>query len=245
MSKISRASGRVVRRAVLVVSVLVAVAAVAPAGASSSASWTSVASGEQLDRRVLTVGEGTGSYMVGQSGGVLTAAAGGQWGNQREVFWPAGQSLMTDSRVCVTWTSEPDTSAQEGVALRITGTRAITVTKNVIWGIYWVFNIHVWDGPAFTQIGQVDLSSVVIGPDGQRRPFPWRICAETIDQALLFKVWVPGVEAEPVWGDSTHGGIVAVPAAYTVPGKTGWYAGHLPAGTSVTYADLGVWGYGG
>src|SRR6185437_242222 len=109
--------------------------------------------------------------------------------NYREVFWPTNAPDMSDSEVCATWNSQSIPMLynyeQEGLALHITqgispltgqqATRTITVTKNVIYSINWVFNVHTWDSsanPQFTQIGQYDMTNVVT-KNGTIVQLPW------------------------------------------------------------------------
>lgn len=237
-------------RAILTLAVVVILSSASPATAGVRVAWTQHPSEDLLTAQVLTQ-DGAGRYQISQADGVVTMTAPvGLGGNQREAFFPSGQTSMQDARVCATWTSEPTTGTQEGVALRIHTTssgavRAVTVTKGVWGGIYWVVNVHVWDSGApepFRQIGQFDLGPVLIGWLGPQ-PLPWRICAQVTDLALAWKLWRLD-EPEPRWDDRAHGGVVVVPQEYVVPGRAGWYVGHLPAGTTATYGDLGVWGYG-
>lgn len=234
----------------MTLSTLVAVVLVGgcPASAATVNAWTTAGSGGSLASAVLTQ-DGTGHYSPSRSNGSITVTNPGAGGNQREVVWPATQPAMLDAQVCATWQSATSDEVQEGVALRITtstvGTRALTVTKNVIYGAYWAFNVHAWDSSKaqpFTALGQVELGPVTYGPDGVL-PLPWRMCAKVVDAALMFKVWLPQREGEPAWGDTSHGGVVMVPPEYVVPGRVGWYAGHLPVGGQVVYSGLGVWGY--
>jgi hypothetical protein len=168
--------------------------------------------------------------------------------NLREVLWPAGLAARAGEQSCATWASQSDDRAQEGIALRITDVngdvRALTVTKNVIYGVWWDFNVHTWDSASaqpFTQIAQFDYSAVVITRGSTETPFPWRACARVAGSVLTFKLWVPALEAEPSWSDPVFARTAAVPAGYLNAGQAGWYIGHIPAGGIVTYARLGLW----
>lgn len=155
---------------------------------------------------------------------------------------------MSDSEVCATWTSQSASSIQEGLALHInatpSATTAITVTKNVIYGLYWVFNVHIWNSSSsspFTQIAQFSFPNDFTYL-GTMDPLPWRICAETVGTTFQFKVWRPNVESEPSWTDASHSGSVTIPANYQAPGLSGWYIGHIPAGGgSASYTHMGIW----
>jgi hypothetical protein len=58
---------------------------------------------------------------------------------------------------------------------------------------------------------------------------------------LTFKVWLPDREAEPSWSDPVHVATTTVPSDFSAAGTAGWYVGHIPAGGSAHYKDLGVW----
>jgi len=200
-----------------------------------------------LGSRILTPDQGD-SYSVSLSGDVITmkAPATNVGTNLREVFWPASASTTLDGRVCATWSSQSADSVQEGVAFHIvagaTSTRAITVTKNIVYGVFWVMNVHVWDSSLaqpFTQIAQFDASKVVT-TNAAFVPFPWRVCSRMTGATLQFKIWVPANESEPSWSDTTHVGTTTVPADYLTPGKTGWYVGHIPPSGSAQYKNLSI-----
>ncbi|HUS26273.1 MAG TPA: hypothetical protein VMY99_02920 [Nevskiaceae bacterium] len=233
----------------LVIGILLPVLLAQPAAALS---WVQTYNGNTgtntLLSRVLTPDQGD-YYTLAKSKGVATmqAPATNVGGNYREVFWPANTPRVANSQVCATWTSESASSIQEGLAVRIvdgpTSTRAITVTKNVIYGIYWVFNVHTWDSSLaqpFTQVAQFDMANVVI-KNGAFAPFPWRACAQITGQTLQFKIWLPNQEAEPAWNDAVHTGTATIPADYSAAGRTGWYVGHIPPGGKATYNNLGIW----
>lgn len=234
-------------RTILTLAIVVLLGSAGPATAGVRVAWSPRTSGDLLSARVLTQ-DGPGRYQISQADGVVTMTASQDVGNnQREVFHPSGQTSMLDAQVCATWASGPD-SAQQGVALRIvrtsTSTRALTVTKNVWAGAYWTLNAHAWDSslPApFVGLGSAQFFGLW---DGDRpHPLPWRVCAKVVDSFLAVKIWRL-VEPEPRWDDPAHAAVWTVPQEWVVPGKAGWYIGHLPAGTTATYADLGVWGYG-
>jgi hypothetical protein len=214
--------------------------------------WAPLYSGstgtDTLVTRVLTP-DGSDRYSVTKSGGqvTVTASRANTGGNLREVFWPAGTPALANTQVCATWEYEPGSTAQEGLAERITGTPsdtfAITETKNVFGGAFWVVNVHTWDTASaqpFTLIAQFDYSNVVI-QNGALSPFPWRVCAHVIGSALGFKLWVPALEAEPSWSDPAYTRIATIPSGYLGAGETGWYTGHISAGGSVGYGGLGIW----
>lgn len=234
-----------ISRLILLSSVLLLTAAT-----TAHAGWTPLPPVTALTAVQLTPGEGTGRYAAQLAGGALTVSAAGQVGNQRELLWPTGQVPMRDAQVCATWTSGPGPAAQEGLAVRITNepgrVRAVTITKNVWAGIWWVFNVHTWDttqDPPFQLVAQLDLGALLTSW-GTMVPLPWRVCIKAADQAVLFKLWLPDREAEPGWDDRAHGGVAVLPADYVTVGHAGWHAGHLPQGSSVTYHNLGVWEYG-
>lgn len=209
--------------------------------------------GNRLTTRVLTP-DGSDRFNVSLSSGVINMAAPATntGVNLREVFWPTGQPSFRDGQVCASWKYQSTQSIQEGVALRIvTGlgsrTLALTVDKNVWAKAYWVLWVVGWDTASpevFTGIANKNVSAV-ISPNGQYLPFPWRVCARVVGSTLTFKIWVPAREGEPSWTDPTHTGTATVPAKYTVPGKFGWYIGHIPPGGRASYGNLRLWRFGG
>jgi len=184
------------------------------------------------------------AYTVEDSEGTLrvTSPSTNVGANLRMVFWPAGAPAETDGRSCATWTAQSDDGrfSQQGAALRVrsdgtTVTRAITVSKNVMYGFVWILNVHGWDtGRASprTGLGQVDL-----GPALKGRPFPWHICVRTRGTALVVKAWA-GADPVPAWDDPGYTGAVTLPSEWVYPGTTGWYLGHLTPGGFAELADL-------
>lgn len=237
--------------AVLAAGAAAALAAVTAPAASATA-WTQVYSGAAssapLAVRVLTP-DGADVFSIAKAGGTITMTAPvtNQGGNLREVFWPAGTPATATEQACATWAAQSDDRVQEGLALRITDAdgdvRAITVTKNVIFGVWWDFNVHTWDSQAaqpFTQIAQFDYSTITITA-GQETPFPWRACARVQGATLTFKLWVPALGPEPAWGDPAFTRTATIPAGYLGAGQAGWYIGHIPAGGAAAYTRLGLW----
>ncbi len=187
-----------------------------------------------LTIRALTT-DGADKVAIGLVDGVVTMTTpfgNNALSNLRSVFWPSAQPPVADEQVCATWLDQSDGFVQEGVALRVVDqpgrVRALTVTKNVIYGTQWAFNVHTWDtdlSEPFTAIGQYDMSQVVTS-GGNYLDFPWRICARVLGDQLTFKVWVPNREPEPEWNDAVHARTTTVPASNSQPAP--------PAGTSAT-----------
>jgi hypothetical protein len=202
-----------------------------------------------LVTRTLTP-DGTDRYAITKSGGLLTALApaGNLGSNLRRVAWPSGSPDLADTRVCATWNSHSVPSVQEGTAHRIrtvsSHTRAITLTKNVIYGVYWGFNVHTWDtsrSQVFEQVAQFDMADAVFGSDGAYRPLPWHVCTQVQDKELWFKLWFPAEMEETAWTDPIYARSAPIPADWTGAGKSGWYFGHLPPGGNAQYGNLGIW----
>lgn len=177
----------------------------------------------------------------------LAAPATNTGENLRVAFWPTDSPIVADSRACVTWTAQEGGYAQQGLAFRIRSAngrvRAVTVTKNVVYGFVWVFNVHTWDSdrsPANRQVGQVTASGLVEG--GELAPLPWRLCGRVVGDVVDLKVWA-GATPEPEWGDQRWGGRVTLPGGWSAAGATGWYVGHLHPGDRTTYTDLRTWRY--
>lgn len=168
------------------------------------------------------------------------------WSNSRTVFGHADVPIGADGTSCGTAT-QSGWPAQEGVALRIATdtadgvlrTRAVTVTKNIYLMISWIYNVHVWDTsdperPSLL-VASVDLGGAV--PDGDSDTVPRRLCARVSGRELEVKLWHPHHD-EPDWGDAVHTTAVVLPASQDHPGRPGWYAGHLPTGSSLSLTDL-------
>jgi hypothetical protein len=246
--------GRMLARLAAVAVTGTAVLTAVTASPAQAATWTQIYNGNTssapLTSRVLTP-DGAAALSIAKAGGTVTMTApvtSHAASNLREVFWPAGAASQTDQETCATWASQSDDRAQEGLALRITDisgdVRALTVTKNVIYGVWWDFNVHTWDSQAsqpFTQIAQFDYSAVVITGGSAETPFPWRACARATGATLTFKLWVPALEAEPSWSDPAYVHSTTIPSGYLNAGQAGWYIGHVPAGGAVTYTRLGLW----
>ena len=70
---------------------------------------------------------------------------------------------------------------------------------------------------------------------------PWRVCTKMVTGSmLLFKIWFPQTMSEPAWSDGKYARVATVPPAWHVAGKSGWYAGHIPPGGTVSYGNLSV-----
>lgn len=198
---------------------------------------------------VLTPEAGDAYVIQAASGTVFDAVAldGNIGGNLREAFWPASAPVVTDQQSCATWTSQTQLLNQQGAVLRqrraANGTvQMLTLSKNIFFGAEWIFNFHTWDtgrqGNPFVQFGSVDLKPVIYG-----RPLPWHVCARVVGDQMTVKAWT-GTEAEPAWGDRSHGGSVTVPSGWVYPGRAGWYIGHLEPGDAVRFSDLAAYRYG-
>ena len=166
--------------------------------------------------------------------------------NRRELFSKPGVPVSRDQTTCATWVEESDALVQEGLAVRIVDrggrVRAITLTKNTVFKLDWVFNIVTWDtarhGDPWRNVEQFDMGAAVGTPELGVTPFPWRVCLRATGRTVAFKVWLPGSMAVPSWDDPTYARSAKVPARFIVGGAPGWYVGHLPVGGKVVYADL-------
>jgi hypothetical protein len=165
--------------------------------------------------------------------------------NFREVFRRSDARVSGRQTTCATWVRQSGPSVQQGLAVRIRDragrVRAVTLTKNVEFGLYWVFNVLTWDtaraGEPWRRVGQFDLSPVVGKSAHRLARLPWRVCLRASGRTVAFKVWLPREGAEPSWQDETHARRARLPRGYAV-GRPGWYVGHLPAGGRVVYGDL-------
>lgn len=165
--------------------------------------------------------------------------------NSREVFRRPGAPMARSQTTCATWVRQSAPSVQQGLAVRIRDragrVRAVTLTKNVEFGLYWIFNVLTWDtaraGEPWRRVGQFDLAPVVGKSVHRIARLPWRVCLRASGRTVAFKVWLPREGAEPSWQDETHVRRARLPHGYAV-GRPGWYAGHLPAGGRVVYGGL-------
>jgi hypothetical protein len=112
--------------------------------------------------------------------------------------------------------------------------------ENVAYFGYWEFNFDTWDSDntsvPYTQIGRVDLSSVVLVGNSYV-PRPWSLCARTVGDQLQFVLWT-GTNPRPPYGTPGAGGAVTIPSDYQEPGIAGWYLGHVQSGLSAGFDNL-------
>jgi hypothetical protein len=236
-----------------------------PARTSSTAA-TSGAAANAAVARTLTIDnslakgaltpEGNDVYNLSRSGTVVTASApaGNRGSNTRLGFWRAPDQDSADQQTCSTWTQAPDGLQQQGAVLRVRSTQArttaITVTQNIYYGAWWVFNVHVMDSAAaqpFHQIGTFDLGGVFRSGDPEAPEtlgspdYPWRMCARAVGNVVSFMVW-PLSDPRPAWNDTRYGGSVRLPAGWSTAGDAGWYVGHLEPGRSSSFGDMSILG---
>lgn len=172
--------------------------------------------------------------------GLATDTAGGT----RHLFWRPTLPAFRDGQSCATWADERGIMVQFGAALRIRNDdgriRAVTVTRNIIFGIKWAFNAHTWDTArsdnAFEQFGSVVLEDLRVGDVGHV-PLPWRLCLKVQGTTVTFKVW-PLTEPDPGWGHPRRGGAFELPPGWVFEGKAGFYVGHLEEGGHALFTDL-------
>jgi hypothetical protein len=167
----------------------------------------------------------------------VSAPTTNQSSNTRAVFWPTSQLPAKNETVCDTWASAAQDSDQEGIVLRATTTLGIVVEKNIYQHGYSGFVIYEYAGsPATLQtLEGFDLSGT-FDPNGQLVSLPWSMCARAKGRTISFIVW-PSNQPQPAWGDPNYGGSYTLPTNDVWEGNYGWYAAHLVAGDSLTYAD--------
>jgi hypothetical protein len=182
--------------------------------------------------------------------GVITASAPSTntGGNNRAVFWRNADPVSTDQESCATWTAA-DQGQQPGIALRAHdvagGTQVITVTKNVWFYGFSIFNVHVMDSSdadqPFVLIAGQDLPGMRSSESfNDVKPYPWRGCARVIGRVISLKIW-PVAEPEPSWDDPSYGYSVTLPDDWEVTaGHGGSYIGHLPPGGTIYYSELTI-----
>lgn len=204
--------------------------------------------GPAFARSVLTDNGPRLRYWPGGNGRVVIGGDAGDTGyrdvNRREVFTQRSTPATGRQTTCATWLRQSDPAVQQGLAVRVRDdagrVRAVTLTKNVQYRLYWAFNLVTWDtarsGDPWRKIGQFDLSSVV-GQSVDPAALPWRICLRATGRHLAFKVWLPGEQARPTWDDDRYVRRARLPRGYAV-GVPGWYVGHLPPDGQVAYGGL-------
>ena len=201
-------------------------------------------------RAAVLTPDGTDGYNFDAEANTVTVSAPSrnQSGNLRTVFWKSDAAVERNATSCATWANESSDRLQEGAALRIAprpdgSVRAITLTKNVYLYGSWIFNVHVWDSATghMQSLASFSLEPALSIPGNPptMQPLPWRVCARVEGSTLRFKAWRLA-EREPGWGDRRSGGSVKLPSDAPSSGYTGWYAGHLGAGMTVTYTDLEI-----
>jgi hypothetical protein len=63
------------------------------------------------------------------------------------------------------------------------------------------------------------------------------MCARTLNGQVQYVVWT-GHNAKPAYGTPGVSGSFAIPADYDVPGKAGWWIGHVPPGDTAKFSGL-------
>lgn len=229
-----------------VLAALLVAPAPAPADARVSAT-EGAARHSPFVRKVLT-SDGPQERLREHDGRVAVTA--GAWAhpdhNRREVFSRRGATASRTQTSCATWVHRSAPDVQEGLAVRIRDDRgrirAVTLTRNVEFGLYWVFNLLTWDtgreGDPWRAVGQFDMSGVVGLSATRLQPLPWRVCLRAVGRSVAFKVWLPDSESEPSWQDARSARHDTLPAAYAAAGLPGWYVGHLSNHGRVVYRDL-------
>lgn len=172
----------------------------------------------------------TGSY----DSTTVAARPSNTGGNTRVLFVTDGPAVDAQES-CATWATETWAGAQQGLALRWTGTEAITVTRNVWGGDRTVLNVHGWDLSSgqgvFTLIGGNRPPVIASNP-----PLPWRACARAAGASITWKVW-PLTMGEPSWSDPCCS---SAASSTLTGGRPGFYGGHIEPGGSIGFTDLSV-----
>jgi hypothetical protein len=179
----------------------------------------------------------------------VTAPRTNTGSNSRTVFHRLDAPVAVDQSSCAT-TTNSGMPVQEGVALRVAasedgrGTRWITVQKNVVYGLHWTYNVHLWDssregrngpGTSVALIAQYELHEAIT--DAWLPSQPRRLCARVAGERLELKVWGAS-RPEPAWDDPIHSREVDLPAGWMFAGQPGLYVGHVPGGGHATFDDL-------
>lgn len=170
-------------------------------------------------------------------------------GNLRELYWPSDAPITAAEQSCETWTGASGAIDQQGIALRIAptadglGTRAVTVTKNIWFYGYWLFNVHIWDSSSasqYTLLASLDYSSIIGSDLYHITPYPWHVCARVSGSIFQVMLWV-GDNPQPSWSDGSAVQQVTLPDGWDYPGAAGWYIGHLETASTDTFTDMKTW----
>ena len=102
-----------------------------------------------LDRSVLTGGGSSYHYRYDGDRLAVRASRGGGEPNRREVVVDRRAPANRDQLSCATWTRQSDWRVQPGLAVRVRDNggrvRAVTLTKNIAFGVQTVINVLTWD----------------------------------------------------------------------------------------------------
>lgn len=198
-----------------------------------------------LQRSVLTADGPSFRYRRdGDRLAVRGARRGSGEPNRREIV-TAGPSRRNQT-VCATWARQTTWRAQPGLAVRVVDNgrrvRAVTLTKNIVFGLQSVLNVVTWDtgrrGDPWRGVAQFDMAEVLLDADHRLRPLPWRVCLRVHERRAQLKVWLPRRGPEPSWQDPEATRSTRLPRAFVRSGHTGWYVGHLPARGRMVYTGL-------
>jgi len=198
-----------------------------------------------LKRAVLSSDGATYHYRYVEDRLAIRASRSGKEPNRREVLVDKRAPVRHDQLTCATWTRQSSWRVQPGLAVRVVDrggrVRAVTLTKNIAFGVQTVINVLTWDtarsGEPWHQIGQYDVVDVV-ARDGKLLPLPWRVCMRVAGRRLAFKIWPLGRVPHPSWSDSRYVRRAKVPKAFDIAGRPGWYIGHVPSRGTAGYSDL-------
>lgn len=175
-------------------------------------------------------------------------ASGSGEPNRRELAVPLGARRSRDQVSCATWARQSTWRTQPGLAVRVVDrggrVRAVTLTKNIVWGVQTVMDVLTWDtgrgGRPWRTVGQFDLARVLLTKHRRLLPLPWRACLRVDDRRLSFKVWPVGRVDRPAWGDREYVRHAVLPRSFAYAGRPGWYVGHVPGRGSAVYRGLRV-----
>jgi hypothetical protein len=187
--------------------------------------------------RVTPVGFNGYSYASGGNGnvGIYNKPTGDN--NEREIMWDVHTPVESNTEASATvvglhWPDQP------GIAVHINnnGSAFETVTENVYGGAGDVFNFHTWRKGVYTLFAQATVPGLAAyAPEPSALNIRVRATAST----MQFVVWLPGM-AQPAWGDPQWSAQATIPAGAPTSGQTGFYQGHVAAGTWVTYSHMTV-----
>lgn len=182
----------------------------------------------------------TTTYNTDRTGDRLTVTNTDQPVHHRQITFTGDQRDATTGQ-CVTITDAIEPVTEHGVALRVSGDTALTVTAAPGINNAEPFAVTTWirRGDGNWSENTQDRHRLA-GFDHNRAAkatLPWTLCAVAINYTVTLKAW-PGDIDEPDWNDSNYTATTELDPGATHPGRTGIYTAHLAPGQTANLTGL-------